>query len=88
MAAVCFAAGLFAGAFLVWPAAAQPPAPAPYLDPDLDFESRARDLVSRMSVEEKVSQLTNQAAEIPRLGVPAYEWWNECLHGVARAGST
>ena len=39
-----------------------------------------------MSVEEKVSQLTNQAAEIPRLGVPAYEWWNECLHGVARAG--
>ena len=39
-----------------------------------------------MSLEEKVSQLTNQAAEIPRLGVPAYEWWNECLHGVARAG--
>ena len=86
VAAVCLAAGLLAGAFRVWPVAAQAPTPAPYLNPDLDFESRARDLVSRMSVEEKVSQLTNQAAEIPRLGVPAYEWWNECLHGVARAG--
>ena len=59
---------------------------APYLNPDLGFEVRARDLVSRMTVEEKVSQLTNQAAAIPRLGVPAYEWWNEALHGVARAG--
>ena len=59
---------------------------APYLDPTLDFEVRANDLVSRMTVEEKVSQLTNEAAAIPRLGVPAYEWWNESLHGVARAG--
>ena len=69
-------------------ARAQPPAtaPAPYLNPDLDVEARARDLVSRMTVEEKISQLTNQAAAIPRLGVPAYEWWNEALHGVARAG--
>jgi beta-glucosidase len=58
----------------------------PYLNPDLDFEARARDLVSRMTAEEKVSQLMNQAAAIPRLGVPEYEWWNECLHGVARAG--
>ncbi len=58
-----------------------------YLNPDLDFESRARDLVSRMTVDEKVSQLTNAAAEIPRLSVPAYNWWNECLHGVARAGT-
>ena len=58
----------------------------PYLDPDVDFEVRARDLVSRMSLEEKVSQLTNEAAAVPRLGVPAYDWWNECLHGVARAG--
>jgi beta-glucosidase len=84
--AVCFAAGLLAGAPSVRPIAAQPPAPPPYLNPDLDFEARARDLVSRMTVEEKVSQLTNQAAAIPRLGVPEYEWWNECLHGVARAG--
>ncbi|PYQ01851.1 MAG: glucan 1,4-alpha-glucosidase [Acidobacteria bacterium] len=40
-----------------------------------------------MTIEEKVSQLTNDAAAIPRLGIPAYEWWNECLHGVARAGA-
>ena len=61
-------------------------ATAPYLDTRLDFEARARDLVSRMTAEEKISQLTNQAAAIPRLGVPEYEWWNEALHGVARAG--
>ena len=60
--------------------------PAPYLDPDLSFEERARDLVSRMTIEEKISQLINEAAAIPRLGVPEYNWWNECLHGVARAG--
>jgi beta-glucosidase len=54
---------------------------------DLSFEARAADLVARMTVEEKVSQLTNDAAAIPRLGIPAYEWWNECLHGVARAGA-
>ena len=57
-----------------------------YLDPDADADARARDLVSRMTVDEKVSQLMNEAPAIPRLGVPAYEWWNECLHGVARAG--
>jgi beta-glucosidase len=58
-----------------------------YLDPDLAFEARAADLVSRLTVEEKVSQLVNDAPAIPRLGIPAYEWWNECLHGVARAGA-
>jgi beta-glucosidase len=57
-----------------------------YLDTSLGFESRAADLVSRMTTDEKISQLINDAAAIPRLGVPAYEWWNECLHGVARAG--
>ena len=59
---------------------------APWLDTRLDFAARARDLVSRMTTEEKISQLTNQAASIPRLGVPQYEWWSEALHGVARAG--
>src|SRR5690606_34507469 len=59
----------------------------PYLDPTLPADVRAADLVSRMTVEEKISQLTNEAAAIPRLGVPEYEWWNECLHGVARAGA-
>jgi beta-glucosidase len=59
----------------------------PYLDPEADFDRRASDLVSRMSTEEKISQLMNAAPAIPRLQVPAYEWWNECLHGVARAGA-
>ena len=57
-----------------------------YLDPERPFEARAADLVSRMTLDEKVSQLINDAAAVPRLGVPAYNWWNECLHGVARAG--
>lgn len=50
------------------------------------IRERARDLVSRLTLEEKVSQLVNEAAEIPRLGIPAYEWWSEALHGVADAG--
>jgi len=45
----------------------------PYLDPNLPFEARAADLVSRLTVDEKISQLTNDAAGIPRLGLPAYE---------------
>lgn len=49
-------------------------------------EQRAADLVSRMTLEEKVSQMQNTAPAIPRLGIPAYDWWNEALHGVARAG--
>lgn len=49
-------------------------------------EERAKDLVSHMTLEEKVSQMQDQAPAIPRLGIPAYNWWNEALHGVARAG--
>jgi beta-glucosidase len=49
-------------------------------------EERAADLVSRMTLEEKVSQMQNTAPSMPRLGVPAYDWWNEALHGVARSG--
>jgi beta-glucosidase len=60
---------------------------AAYQNLDLSFEARARDLVSRMTADEKIAQLMNNAPEIPRLGVPAYEWWNEGLHGVARAGA-
>jgi beta-glucosidase len=59
----------------------------PYQDLAASFEARAADLVSRMTAEEKIGQLMNDAPAIPRLGVPAYEWWNECLHGVARAGA-
>lgn len=65
---------------------AQPGASMPYLDTSLDFETRARDLVNRMTVEEKAHQAGHTAPAIPRLNVPAYNWWNEGLHGVARAG--
>ena len=57
-----------------------------YLNPDLPIEKRVEDLVSRMTLKEKVSQMVNGAAAIPRLKVPEYNWWNECLHGVARNG--
>ena len=68
---------------LVAPAGAQTP---PYLDTKLPLDRRVDDLVSRMTLEEKVSQMMNRAAAVERLGVPEYEWWNEALHGVARAG--
>jgi len=58
-----------------------------YKDLNRSFEDRTADLVSRMTLEEKVAQLQNDAPAIPRLDVPAYEWWNEALHGVARAGA-
>ncbi len=58
----------------------------PYKDPSLPIEKRVDDLVSRMTLEEKISQMMNGAAAIERLGIPEYEWWNEALHGVARAG--
>lgn len=58
----------------------------PYLDTSLSFEERAADLVSRMTLEEKVSQLGKDAPAIERLGVSKYGWWKECLHGVARQG--
>lgn len=57
-----------------------------YLNPSLSPKARATDIVGRMTLEEKVSQMVNSASPIPRLGVPAYDWWNECLHGVGRAG--
>jgi beta-glucosidase len=57
-----------------------------YKNPDAPLEQRVADLVSRMTLEEKVAQMSNDAPAIPWLGVPAYNWWNECLHGVARAG--
>ena len=57
-----------------------------YRDPSAPMEKRVDDLLSRMTLEEKVSQLMNDSPAIERLGVPAYNWWNECLHGVARAG--
>ncbi len=58
----------------------------PYMNPDLPIEQRVEDLVGRMTLEEKISQTQNSAPAIERLGIPAYDWWNEALHGVARAG--
>lgn len=58
----------------------------PFQDPDLPFEQRARDLTSRLTLEEKASQMLHEAPGIERLGIPAYNWWNECIHGVGRAG--
>ena len=55
-----------------------------YLNPSLPAEQRAADLVHRMTLDEKATQLVNQARAIPRLNVPAYDWWSEALHGVAR----
>jgi len=80
------ALGMKAFLLLAAVAWAQPPADAPFLNPDLSPQKRAADLVSRMTLEEKVLQMQNAAPAIPRLGIPAYEWWNEALHGVARAG--
>jgi beta-glucosidase len=56
----------------------------PFQNPALSFEERANDLVSRLTLEEKVAQMLNAAPAIGRLGIPAYDWWNEVLHGVAR----
>ena len=58
----------------------------PFLDTNLSTEARVNDLVSRMTLDEKISQMMNASPAIPRLGIPEYNWWNECLHGVARAG--
>ncbi|MDX1675924.1 MAG: glycoside hydrolase family 3 N-terminal domain-containing protein, partial [Longimicrobiales bacterium] len=57
-----------------------------YLDPEIPVARRVDDLVGRMTLEEKVSQMQDVAPPIERLGVPEYNWWNEALHGVARAG--
>ena len=67
-------------------ATAQSASAPPYLDPSKPFSVRVDDLISRMTLEEKASQLVNQARAIPRLQVPEYDWWSEALHGVANAG--
>jgi beta-glucosidase len=74
------------------PASAQQPAPdpakMPFMNPALPTEQRVDDLVKRMTLEEKASQLVNQSRAIPRLGIPAYDWWSEALHGVASGTAT
>jgi beta-glucosidase len=76
------------------PAPALPPteeqitaaATMPFRNPNLLIGQRVDDLVGRLTLEEKVSQLIDRAAAIPRLDIPAYNWWNEGLHGIARSG--
>ncbi|RZK40896.1 MAG: hypothetical protein EOO90_13060 [Pedobacter sp.] len=58
----------------------------PYLNAKLPLETRVNDLLKRMTLEEKALQMDNRTPAIPRLNIPAYDWWNEALHGVARAG--
>lgn len=64
----------------------RPASKLPYQDPSSSMQQRVADLVSRMTLDEKAQQLVNTAPAIPRLGVPAYDFWSEGLHGVARSG--
>ena len=77
-------AGSFASA--QQPAASSPETTPAYKNPDLPIEQRVNDLIGRMTLDEKVSQMQDVAPGIPRLGILPYNWWNEGLHGVARAG--
>jgi beta-glucosidase len=58
----------------------------PFHDPALPLDERVTDLVSRLTIAEKAGQMLHEAPAVPRLGIPAYNWWSEALHGVARAG--
>ena len=55
----------------------------PFCKTTLPINQRVQDLISRLTLDEKISQLVNSAPAIPRLGIPGYEWWSEALHGVA-----
>src|ERR1700742_2794434 len=69
-------------------AGAQTTESLPYLNPQLSPEQRATDLVRRMTLAEKASEMQNNSAAVPRLNVPAYQWWSEALHGVINDGVT
>ncbi len=82
---------VFAGAVLsatLRTAVAQEAGNPPYLNPQLSPEQRATDLVRHMTLAEKASQMQNNSAAVPRLKVPAYQWWSEALHGVINEGVT
>jgi beta-glucosidase len=82
---ILVAIAIFLNASGVYAQNAEKPA---YLNPALPPQQRAEDLVRRMTVEEKVTQLVNQSRAIPRLGVPDYDWWSEASHGIATNGTT
>jgi beta-glucosidase len=69
-------------------AVAQDSANLPYMNPQLSPEQRATDLVRRMTLAEKASEMQNNSAAVPRLNIPAYQWWSEALHGVINEGVT
>jgi len=73
--------------YLMFSSTAQELEESDHFNVNLDFETRTSILLSKMTLKEKISQLGNNAPAIPRLGVLEYNWWNECLHGVARAGT-
>ena len=73
--------------FFIIPLTAQTSAKPLYLDPSQPIEARVDDLIKRMTLEQKATQLVNQARAIPDLQVPNYDWWSEALHGVANAGT-
>lgn len=87
---------LFLSLLLVHTDSAQPPFSCdssnpstgsyPFCKTSLPISERAQDIVSRLTLDEKISQLVNTAPPIPRLGIPGFEWWSEALHGVANAG--
>ena len=81
-------AGVLSFSSTVQTAAAQDSATHPYMNPQLSPEQRATDLVRRMTLEEKATQMQNNSAAVPRLKIPAYQWWSEALHGVINDGVT
>ena len=81
-------AGALLSTLAAQPAVAQGTATAPYLDTHLTAEQRAADLVHRMTLAEKASEMQNNSAAVPRLNIPAYQWWSEALHGVINEGVT
>jgi len=83
-----FSLAAFIIAILASASMAQDTSSLPYMNPRLSPEERAADLVHRMTLEEKASQLVNQARAVPRLKIPSYDWWSEALHGVISDGVT
>jgi beta-glucosidase len=81
-----FPLSLLAAVLITTAALAQQTASFPFQDPNLPVEQRVDDLVHRMTLEEKASQMRHEAPAISRLGIPAYDWWSEGLHGIARSG--
>ncbi len=86
LAALCLAASNLALAQTRAPDQGADKRPAALSDMSLNAEARADALIRQMTLEEKAAQLGNFAPALPRLGLPAYNWWNEGLHGVAREG--